>query len=262
MAHESMVRNLAAQAKAIWPQERKLLRALPLRAAPRILDVGCGTGECALRLADEFATARILGVDLHEPHLALARTRAADFGERVGFRAGDAFALDLEDDSFDLVMCRHMLQAIPEPARVLAELKRVARPGAFLHLVAEDYAMIHFTPTTRDIEAFFRNGPCRFARQTGSDLLSGRKMPHMLRELGLVEVTIDYAILDTERVERETLGEVFRAWKDGYATVIAEHTDFSLDEVRATFDEMIACCVDPGGYAVWQLPIIQARVAD
>ena len=52
MADESMVRNLAAQAQAIWPQEAPLFRRYTLPASPRILDAGCGTGEGASRLAD------------------------------------------------------------------------------------------------------------------------------------------------------------------------------------------------------------------
>ncbi len=264
MAHESMVRNLAAQAEAVWPQELPLLRRLPLSASFRALDVGCGTGECALRLAAAYPGAHVVGVDVHEPHLAHARERgaASGAGDRLEFHVGDAFALDFADDSFDLVLCRHMLQAVPSPERVLAEMKRVARPGGFLHLAAEDYAMLHFAPTTRDIEAFFLNGPCRFARDTGSDLLSGRRTPALLRALGLERVTIDYAILDTERVRRETLAEIFRAWKDGYAEVIAAHTELTLDETRSAFDEMIGACLDPNGYAVWQLPIVQGQLPD
>ncbi|HQR30993.1 MAG TPA: SAM-dependent methyltransferase, partial [Anaeromyxobacteraceae bacterium] len=52
MADESMVRTLAAQVEAVWPQELPLLRRYPLPAAPRILDAGCGTGEASRRLAE------------------------------------------------------------------------------------------------------------------------------------------------------------------------------------------------------------------
>src|SRR4051812_27534548 len=61
MADESMVRNLSAQAEAIWPQELPLVRRYSARD---ILDVGCGTGEITVRLAAEFPDARITGIDL------------------------------------------------------------------------------------------------------------------------------------------------------------------------------------------------------
>jgi hypothetical protein len=52
MADESMVRNLDAQARAIWPQEVELIRRYGLKGDIRILDAGCGTGEGASRLAE------------------------------------------------------------------------------------------------------------------------------------------------------------------------------------------------------------------
>ena len=75
MSDESMVRNLAAQAQAIWPQEVGLLRRHALADDIRILDAGCGTGECASRLAEFYPRSRVLGVDILDHHLELARTR-------------------------------------------------------------------------------------------------------------------------------------------------------------------------------------------
>ena len=93
MADESMVRNLAAQAEAIWPQESQLFSRYHLPEGARILDLGCGTGEISLRLAELFPTAQVTGVDLEEAHLRRARERCAALGVRVRFQAGDALAL-------------------------------------------------------------------------------------------------------------------------------------------------------------------------
>ena len=75
MADESMVRNLAAQASAIWPQEAPLFARYALPRAPRILDAGCGTGEITSRLAELFPEANVLGIDIIDHHLELARMR-------------------------------------------------------------------------------------------------------------------------------------------------------------------------------------------
>src|SRR6185503_4251804 len=77
MADESMVRNLTAQIEAIWPQELPLYRRYGLADDIAILDAGCGTGEAAVRLAALYPRARVLGVDILEQHLALARTRGS-----------------------------------------------------------------------------------------------------------------------------------------------------------------------------------------
>ena len=63
MADESMVRNLDAQARAIWPQEVELFGRYNLSGSLRILDAGCGPGEITSRLAELFPDAELLGVD-------------------------------------------------------------------------------------------------------------------------------------------------------------------------------------------------------
>src|SRR5216684_1432562 len=107
MADESMVRNLDAQARAIWPQEVPLIRHYALPAEPRVLDAGCGTGEAASRLAELFPRASVLGVDIIDAHLELARTRYARFAPRLRFEHQSIFELNEVDQTFDLAVCRH-----------------------------------------------------------------------------------------------------------------------------------------------------------
>src|SRR5262245_27280137 len=77
MADESMVRTLAAQAQAVWPQEVEFIRRYGLSGDIRILDAGCGTGEWSSRVAELFPQARVVGVDILEQHLVRARQRYA-----------------------------------------------------------------------------------------------------------------------------------------------------------------------------------------
>ena len=81
MADESMIRTLANQAEAIWPQESRLYSRYALPAGAQILDVGCGTGEATLRLSAIFPGAsRITGLDLMPELLNVAQRR---LGERA-----------------------------------------------------------------------------------------------------------------------------------------------------------------------------------
>ena len=260
MAHESMVRCLEAQARAIWPQERELLEREPLGAGARVLDVACGTGEISGRLARAWPGTEITGIDVHEPHLALARERHADLEERVRFLPGDAYALDFPDDHFDLALCRHLLQAVPEPERILDEMRRVVKPGGRLHVVSEDYGMMHFHPTPVDVDRFWREGPMTFARRTGSDLTTGRQTWSLMRAAGLEDLDVDYVVLDPLRVPRPVLADIFLAWRDGYAAGIAAETDLTREEVDAAFEAILHAVSSPEGYGVWQLPVVRGRV--
>jgi SAM-dependent methyltransferase len=259
MADESMVRNLVAQAEAIWPQEEPLFRRHPMPPGARILDVGCGTGEAVLRLAPLYPQASLLGVDLEEAHLEPARARCAGFGPRVQFQSDDALALSLPADTFDLVVSRHVLQSVPDAPRAVAEMARVAKPGGRLHLLAEDYGMLWCHPTAHDSDEFWQRLPLEFGRTIGVDNHVGRTMFTVLTDLGLAEITVDYVVVDTVRVPRETFARIWEAWRDGYADSIAQGTGMPLDEVRMRWNEMIACVRDPRGYALWQVPIWSAR---
>lgn len=258
MADESMVRNLAAQAKAVWPLESALFARYG--SPSNILDLACGTGEITRRLAELFGSATVTGVDLEESHLNTARDQAANLGDRVKFESGDAFELAYPDDHFDLSVCRHILHAVPNAPRVLEQMQRVTQPGGHLHILAEDYAMMHFHPTRLDSDEFWRLGPVAFAANTGSDLLSGRKIFTWLSELGCRDVRVDYVSVDTVRVERELFASIWEAWRDGYTDVIADNTTLSREQIWDHWNDMIACIRSPQGYAIWQIPIISATV--
>lgn len=256
MADESMVRTLAAQTEAIWPQERELIADYGLAPNSKILDVGCGTGEFTWRCAELFPQAQVLGIDVLAQQIEYARLHHARLAPRLEFREGDALALDLPDNKFDLVACRHMLQSVPEPERVIAELIRVTRPGGRLHLLVEDYGMIHAYPTRHDLDAFWQRAMAGFAQHMHVDPRIGRRAWSELHSRGIQELSVNYLAVDTLRVPRDTLAKIFESWADGYAATVAETTGLSAADARAGFDDIAHCIRDPQGYAVWHVPVV------
>lgn len=260
MADESMVRNLDAQARAIWPQEVPLIRRYALPAKARILDAGCGTGEASSRLAELFPNASVLGVDIVDAHLDLARSRYAHFGSRLRFEHQSIYELAEANESFDLVVCRHVIHSIPHPERVLAELARVTRPGGYLHVIPEDYGMLHFQGGALDPRDFWYQVPASFGSATGTDLFIGRNTFSILSAMNLEQITVDYIVVDTLRVPRETFAAILEAWRDGFAESIGELTPITREVAVRYFDQMIANIRNPQGYAVWMVPVVSARI--
>jgi ubiquinone/menaquinone biosynthesis C-methylase UbiE len=259
MGDESMARNLAHQAEAIWPQEQHLFDRYGLSGDLAILDVGCGTGEITRRLAERYPQARLLGLDILEGNLQLARRDSAGLGERVRYEVGDAFALRQADESVDLLVCRHMSQAVPEFPRVLAEFRRVLRPGGWLHLLSEDYGMLHMRVGARDPDRFWNTVVVPFLAGIGCDGRIGRHSPALLAQGGFQDIAMEYVTVDTLRVPRETFAGILGAWKDGSSPALAESSGRSLDDIRAEFDAILDSIRIEPNYAVWHVPVICGR---
>ncbi len=108
-----------------------LVNQLPGRT---VLEVGVGTGLALPRYAPEK---RIVGIDLSADMLALARRRVADLGLRnvEGLLEMDAEATEFADGQFDTAVAMFVASVVPNPRRLLAELRRVVRPGGNILLV-------------------------------------------------------------------------------------------------------------------------------
>jgi ubiquinone/menaquinone biosynthesis C-methylase UbiE len=105
--------------------------ARPAIRGGRVLEVSCGRGGGAHFVARTFEPARLIGVDLSAENVRLAEAR---FGDLPGleFRVGNAEALDFPDQTFDAVFNVEASHLYPDPARFLAEVYRVLRPGGGL----------------------------------------------------------------------------------------------------------------------------------
>lgn len=113
-----------------------LVRDFGVAGDVSVLDVACGTGDLALETAHALPTARVHGVDLSLPMLAIARSRAATSAlERVTFAQGDFTRLDVGDASVDVVTAGYAIRNAPDPRQALGELARVLRPGGRLYVL-------------------------------------------------------------------------------------------------------------------------------
>lgn len=110
-------------------------------AAPpdsRWLDVGCGAGGLCQTILAVAAPRRITGVDSAPGFIEYARQQAQD--PRVSFEVGDAQALPVESDAFDIAVAGLVLNFVPDPARGVAEMTRSVRPGGRVAAYVWDYA--------------------------------------------------------------------------------------------------------------------------
>jgi len=105
----------------------------------RVLDVGCGTGFLALRMAELGHTA--VGIDLSDEMLATARRKIADTGLPVTFERGDAEAPPETGAPYDVILERHVIWTLPQPRVALQAWRSLLKPGGLLILIEGIFEM-------------------------------------------------------------------------------------------------------------------------
>ncbi len=117
---------------------QELIALCAVQAGDHVLDVGCGAGATPVYLAKRH-DCRVIGVDISEDMVALARERAQQEGvaDRVQIRTADAQELPFEDDLFDIVLCESVTTFIDDKLRAVQEYARVAKPGGSVGLNEE-----------------------------------------------------------------------------------------------------------------------------
>jgi SAM-dependent methyltransferase len=138
-----------------------LVAAVAAAGPKRILEVGCGWGELATRLA-EATGAEVVATDLSPRMVELARERG------IAAEIVDVQALPFPDASFDVAVAAWMLYHVPNLEQGIAELARVVRPGG--RLVAVTNSVYHLYELRELVGSGLST--IRFSRETGEELLA------------------------------------------------------------------------------------------
>jgi ubiquinone/menaquinone biosynthesis C-methylase UbiE len=108
-----------------------------------VLDCGCGEATITIGLAEAMPTGRVVAVDLARDIFAAARCHAASIGlNNLAFTVADGRRLPFRDTAFDAVLCHSVLETLGEPARLVAELRRVTKHGGVVGAASVEYSGI------------------------------------------------------------------------------------------------------------------------
>lgn len=123
----------------IVAQRNTVLALLAPQQAERALDIGCGPGMTTQALAQAVGSnGSVVGVDIAEPMLAIARQRCGA-SPQATFALADVTALPYPDASFDIALATQVYEYVEDIDMALAELARVVRPGGRVLLVDTDW---------------------------------------------------------------------------------------------------------------------------
>ena len=156
---------------------RRLVELAAIEPGHRVLEIGCGTGNLALRAQRMHPDAEVVGIDPDPLALERARRKSDRAGLPVRWDRGKAGELPYPDESVDRVLSAFMFHHLDDAEKksALAEVRRVLRPGGQLHLV--DFAGHHHGRVGR-----------RMLRNEHLRDNAGEGIPNRMREAGLTDV--------------------------------------------------------------------------
>jgi demethylmenaquinone methyltransferase/2-methoxy-6-polyprenyl-1,4-benzoquinol methylase len=123
--YDFITKALSLGRDAAW--KRQLVAGLPALSQPVCVDLACGTGDITRLLARRYPEGSVVGLDLTEPMLALARERTAE--SNVRYAQADMCATQLPAGTVDIVTGGYALRNAPRLETALAEIQRLLRPG-------------------------------------------------------------------------------------------------------------------------------------
>jgi SAM-dependent methyltransferase len=197
---------LVYQRKSMWYADTldKLAVWMGLKPGMIALDVGCGLGYLGYTYWKYFGEGgTYIGLDNTLKNLDEAYNASAKWskGGRACFVAGDVYQLPFADNTADLVMCQVILMHLESPQKALAEMVRVAKPGGLIFcnesdVLSQMMALYHTSLPEFSLEERLLSVKVSLTINQGriklgqGDFNIGVKIPHMMKELGLVDIGV------------------------------------------------------------------------
>ena len=204
--------RLNFQAKVAWPIERAMLGRHGLTPQSRVLDVACGTGEVTCRIAAVLKSGSVLGVELNDSLLNIARERAIDTsGKNVAFRKGNVYSLN-RTDKFDFAYARFLFQHLNRPLTALRSIRNTVRPGGRVLLVDVDDRDLICVPGNSEFSDFLADA-ARYQKQNGGNRMIGRALPELARQAGFCDIREQIVKFDSDQLGLDQFLELTTSFK-------------------------------------------------
>ena len=224
------------EAMFAWhPRMQPLLHPAAITAGQTVLDYGCGPGGLAVEIGRQVGPdGNVVGLDLNAQMIARAAELAAQQGlhERVSFVHSEASILPFADNTFDRVLCKSVLEYVAEPELVLAEFKRVTRPGGKVHVIDSDWHMLVAEPLP---DAAMRSLFSAASKAYKTPRI-GRKLYGLFKQAGFENVCVKIlSAADTAGARAPIIRHMI-----GYARAAGALPDAELDALLVQIDAVIA----------------------
>ncbi|MFI0449362.1 methyltransferase domain-containing protein [Actinomadura sp. 6N118] len=239
-------RHLVPAIFAPWAE--RLIGLTPPRPGERVLDVACGTGIVARTAARRMEDrGQIVGVDINEGMLEVARAVSGDIRPHIEWQQGGAGELPFPDESFDLLYCQQGLQFFPNWDAALKDMGRVLAPGGRLTLAV--WRTIDHNPGFAALVAALEKhvGPeTALIMRSPFPVLSQDELRQMVSHAGLTDVRMRIAV---GAARFDSAGDLIDNEEQGspLAGPLGDLDTATREALRADLDERLEPWTDDDG---------------
>ncbi len=161
-----------------------------LRPGMRLLDFGCGPGTISVGLAEAVQPGVLHGMDMEASQIEIARAAALAGGHgNMELRTGDVTDMPFEDGFFDVAHCNAVLMHVPDTPAVLAEVRRVLKPGGLLACRELIKSSCFFEPGVDGLNAGWDTFGDLLAVNGGHPQM-GRQLKRVFQEAGFTDIEV------------------------------------------------------------------------
>jgi ubiquinone/menaquinone biosynthesis C-methylase UbiE len=242
--------------------EYKVHDQLPFRRTRELIEVGCGVGAQTEILLRHFPDLHVTGIDASEANLSAARERLGTLGWAEGryeLRQMDATRLDFDVDRFDGAFLCWILEHVGNPLQVLAETRRVLRPGAPLTVTEVQNATFFIDPYSPNTMTYWRAFN-EWQIALGGDPYVGAKLGNLLQAVGLQDITTKVRTFHLDNRHGGERREFIAYWTELLLSGVRGLLDAGLVQeatVEGMKEELAQVAHDPN--AVFFYSFVQAR---
>lgn len=230
--------------EAMKPEYEAMIRSVGIKSGWKVLDAGCGGGSFLPLLAELVgSTGHISAYDLAPENIervdALVENR--QFPCSIETRVGNLTSLPYEDNRFDVVWCANITQYLTddELSKMLAEFRRVVRPGGFVAVKEYDLCFNLFTPFDPTMMWRFYDA-VRHHIPPVQGGLRAFQLPTWLKQAGLVNVGFKSFLCERKAplrpVEREFIGTILNVHAQAAESVDLPEQDMLAWRELGNFD--------------------------
>ncbi len=188
--NSSELDRLRKQATQAAPLERQILLRHGLKEGMSVLDLGCGPGFTSRLIAEISKTGNVLGVDLNNDLLTVAKKELEKNPlSNLQFAPANVYDLSSLEQKFDFIYSRFVFQHLEHPDKALEQILSVLNPGGIFLVLDVDDALVTLYPNHPTYDKIFSLQQ-NYQKEQGGDRFVGRKLAHYFSKQGFTDVNV------------------------------------------------------------------------